>query len=104
MLACADCNLPYGGPGWADFVVADHVWKAIVPSGDGLVLCVTCMFRRMENAGIDQVEGEFTSGPCAKSDWKKPATYPPCSEYRDQLREMICDGDFDFTKIFEEID
>ena len=30
--------------------------------------------------------------------------FPPHSEYRDTLRQMICEGDFDFTKILEEIE
>ncbi|MDL5055875.1 hypothetical protein [Geitlerinema calcuttense] len=30
--------------------------------------------------------------------------FEPHSAYRDKLREMICEGDFDFTKIFEEIE
>lgn len=30
--------------------------------------------------------------------------FPPHSEYRDKLRQMICEGDFDFTKILEEIE
>ena len=30
--------------------------------------------------------------------------FPPLSEFRDKFREMICEGDFDFTKIFEEIE
>ncbi len=27
----------------------------------------------------------------------------PISKFRDELRQMICEGEFDFTKIFEEI-
>jgi hypothetical protein len=30
--------------------------------------------------------------------------FEPHSAYRDLLRQMICEGDFDFTKIFEEIE
>lgn len=30
--------------------------------------------------------------------------FNPHSHYRDKLREMICEGDFDFTNIFEEIE
>lgn len=30
--------------------------------------------------------------------------FEPHSAYRDMLREMICEGDFDYTKIFEEIE
>ena len=35
---------------------------------------------------------------------QKSVVFEPHSVYRDKLREMICEGDFDFTKIFEEIE
>ena len=43
----------------------------------------------------------FDAGYKAGSD---SVVFPPHSNYRDKLREMICEGDFDFTKIFEEIE
>lgn len=72
-LGCYDCLLRYGEPGWADFVVPDDVWLRISPTGnDAGILCATCMFRRMEICGIDSIDGQFTSGPCARHNWVKP--------------------------------
>ena len=69
-LSCHDCGLEYGSPGWADFVIHDNVWAKISPTGgEGGILCVTCMFKRMQAIGLDCIEGHFTSGPCAV--WKQ---------------------------------
>lgn len=34
---------------------------------------------------------------------RNSVVFNPHSEYRGLLRQMICEGDFDFTKIFEEV-
>lgn len=60
---CYDCKLPYGDPGFADLVVAHHVWARLSPSGDGNgMLCPTCMCRRAEAAGLENVPATFRSG------------------------------------------
>ena len=50
-------------------------------------------FAKTEGGGWDEV---FDAG-------RDSVIFPPLSEFRDKFREMICEGDFDFTKIFEEI-
>jgi len=63
---CMDCGLAYRDPGFCDFVVDDAIWERIVPgrNGGGL-LCAVCICRRCVDAGIENVAGEFTSGPFA---------------------------------------
>jgi hypothetical protein len=62
-LACADCGLPYGDPGWVDAVIPDDAWREISPTGDlGGVLCITCMARRLTVAGR-HVPVHIDSGP-----------------------------------------
>lgn len=68
---CRDCGLVYGSRRWADFVIPDYFWKAICPDVH-TILCVSCMIGRMKDAGIDYVEGAFTSGPFADDHWVKP--------------------------------
>lgn len=71
-LCCADCDLPYGSKGYADFVVPDDVWERISPTGGGGgILCANCMVRRAAELGIE-CEGSFTSGPFANHGWRKP--------------------------------
>lgn len=90
-LACYECLLVYGGPGWADFVVPDDVWAQISPTGDeGGILCATCMFRRMETLGIE-CDGRFTSGPCAQHDWKKPPAER--ERWRREIRKLADEAD-----------
>ena len=51
-------------------------------------------------ASVDRraiVEEAFEKG-------RASVVFNPHSHYRDKLREMICEGDFDFTNIFEEIE
>src|SRR5688572_27527257 len=43
-LACYDCGLPYGGPGWSDCHIPDETWLCISPTGhEGGVLCLNCI-------------------------------------------------------------
>ena len=51
-------------------------------------------FAKTEGGSWDEV---FDAG-------RDSVVFPPLSEFRDKFREMICEGDFDFTKIFEEIE
>jgi hypothetical protein len=51
-------------------------------------------FAKTEGGSWDEV---FDAG-------RNSVVFPPLSEFRDEFREMICEGDFDFTKIFEEIE
>jgi hypothetical protein len=63
-LACYDCLLPYGGPGWCDAHVPDDVWAQIAPTEQGGgVLCITCMARRIEALVLDDVPIVIGSGP-----------------------------------------
>lgn len=63
-LACYDCGLRYGGPGWMDAVVANDMWAKISPTGDeGGILCISCMARRCEALGLESVPCKITSGP-----------------------------------------
>lgn len=63
-LACPDCGLHYGGIGWCDAHVPTDVWIQISPSGnEGGVLCITCMARRIELLGLDNVPLLIGSGP-----------------------------------------
>lgn len=71
ILTCYDCELEYGGKGWADFVVPDRIWIQISPKGnESGILCAACMFKRMEDLDLT-CEGAFTSGPCANHNWRK---------------------------------
>jgi hypothetical protein len=64
MVCCADCELPYGGPGWIDAVVPNDVWRQISPTHDeGGILCITCMARRCEALGLEDVPVMLASGP-----------------------------------------
>lgn len=63
-LGCFDCGLLYGGPGWCDTHVPSDVWTKISPTGnEGGILCLTCMARRIEALGLDDVPLMVTSGP-----------------------------------------
>lgn len=63
-LACNDCGFPYGGPGWCDCVIPNDTWKLISPTHDeGGILCFTCIAKRLETLGIDNVPLMVTSGP-----------------------------------------
>jgi hypothetical protein len=61
---CHDCGLPYGEPGWCDTWIPSETWDRISPTGDGAgFLCITCMARRLVEAGIDNVPLTIGSGP-----------------------------------------
>ena len=63
-LACYECGLVYGSPGWCDVVIPDEDWLAISPTGHGGgVLCFTCMARRLTVGGREGVPMAVTSGP-----------------------------------------
>jgi hypothetical protein len=63
-LACHDCSLLYGGPGWLDVSIDDDAWNAISPTGGhGGILCITCIARKLEEAGISDVPIIIGSGP-----------------------------------------
>ena len=75
---CTDCDLPYSDDGWADFVVADEVWKRITQEDDAPLLCAVCMTRRATRVGFENMAGAFTSGPFAQDNWTKPVDIPKC--------------------------
>ena len=56
---CEDCGLPYGEPGWIEAIVPDEVWWIITPADPdnkrGGILCITCIARRCEEAGLEDV-------------------------------------------------
>lgn len=56
--SCYDCGLEYGGPAWIEVVVPDSVWDLIRPDGaegSGGLLCITCISRRINEAGMKDV-------------------------------------------------
>ena len=58
MPKCHDCGLEYGGTGWIEVVIPDKVWNKIKPGGcsDGCgLLCVSCIAKRLRNAGFKDV-------------------------------------------------
>lgn len=58
MSACYDCGLMYGGDAWIEMVIPDKVWNKIKPKecDDGCgILCATCIVRRLNILGIDNV-------------------------------------------------
>jgi hypothetical protein len=62
--SCQGCGLEYSDPGFADLVVPDGVWEKISPTGNhGGLLCPTCMVRRAEQRGLQNVRAVFRSGP-----------------------------------------
>lgn len=62
-LRCSDCEMLYGGPKWADFVIPAESWQVIAPIEEGgIVLCVQCMIERANRLGVE-CAGKFTSGP-----------------------------------------
>ena len=65
MASCYDCDLPYDqDDGFEDFVVQNHIWEKISPTGDeGGILCANCICRRLTKAGISGVPGAYMSGP-----------------------------------------
>lgn len=63
---CHDCGLAYGKPGWCDAHIPDETWARISPTGDeGGILCISCIARRLVEAGIDDVPLMIGSGPWA---------------------------------------
>lgn len=70
-LACYDCGLLYGGPGWIDTTIPREDWEAISPTGGyGGILCITCMARKLEEVGREKVPLLIGSGP-----WTHDPTY-----------------------------
>lgn len=62
-LGCYDCGLVYGGEGWMDALVSDEVWHKISPTHDeGGILCITCIARRCERLGLQDVPVQIVSG------------------------------------------
>lgn len=63
-LACYDCGLTYGGPGWVETCIPIDDWNAISPTGrHGGLLCITCIAIRLEQAGRKDVPIILGSGP-----------------------------------------
>lgn len=59
---CFDCGCPYGD--FHDLFIPNDAWRRISPDGEGNgVLCPTCICKRLEAAGLSEVEGAFMSGP-----------------------------------------
>jgi len=80
-LACYDCGLGYGAPGWMDTHVPNDVWQKISPTGhEGGILCISCMARRCEALGLRDVSLMITSGPFAR----QRRTEPPRAHTEDR--------------------
>lgn len=57
-MGCYDCGLEYGENGWIEAIIPDKVWNMIRPDGCGTgcgILCITCISRRLTDAGLDNV-------------------------------------------------
>lgn len=66
---CDDCGLPYGSAGFPDLIITKDAWHLISPTGDdGGLLCPCCICKRLEEAGMRDVEGAFMSGPIKSVD------------------------------------
>jgi hypothetical protein len=97
-LACYDCGLLYGGPGWCDYHIPDHLWLRISPTGhEGGVLCIPCIAARLVAAGIDGVPLRVTSGPW---DWAAAGTGEATVETPEELH--YCPGCGETFNAFEE--
>jgi hypothetical protein len=64
---CFDCQRPYGDEhGFPDLVISNESWRRISPTGDeGGLLCPSCICKRLHDAGLENVEAAFRSGPIA---------------------------------------
>lgn len=63
---CHDCGRPYGDEyGFPDLVVPNTIWKEdLSPTkSEGGLLCPSCMCKRAYDAGLDNIQAKFTSGP-----------------------------------------
>lgn len=71
---CWDCGRSYGNEhGFPDLIVSDDVWAKISPTGhEGGLLCPSCICRRAFEAGVEDAEAHFTSGPFAELHWRRP--------------------------------
>lgn len=58
-MPCYDCGKKYGGEDWVEAVIPDLIWKVISPTKgknpDGGILCISCMARRLKEAGYKNV-------------------------------------------------
>jgi hypothetical protein len=57
-VACNDCGLEYGAPGWIEAIVPDDIWKIITPNKKhwrGGILCITCISKRCEEHRLENV-------------------------------------------------
>lgn len=66
-LACFDCGMAYGGPGWCETLVPDWAWRRICPHefsrGGGGILCFNCTAIRLDRAGLARVPLAIVTGP-----------------------------------------
>lgn len=70
MGGCFDCGRLYGDEyGFPDLVIPSHIWKRISPTqNEGGLLCPSCICKRLYEAGIQNCEGAFMSGPIRSVD------------------------------------
>lgn len=54
-VGCYDCGLEYTGPGWIEAVIPDYVWSLIKPEEGAGLLCITCICKRLNKIGLDNV-------------------------------------------------
>lgn len=69
-VGCHDCGRQYGNThGFPDLIITKDAWRRISPSGDdGGLLCPSCICKRLDDAGMHDVEGAFMSGPIKSVD------------------------------------
>lgn len=75
---CFDCGLPYGEPGWIEAIIPDEVWWRIAPDPDnkrGGILCITCIARRCEAAGFEDVPVRLCGTEVLRAVTTKQALY-----------------------------
>lgn len=75
----------------------DFIDAVGTPTGHRFVPLEAFITRLYEFYFANPVKAAFLKG-------RESVVFEPHSAYRDKLREMICEGEFDFTKIFEEIE
>lgn len=64
-IGCYDCGRSYGDEhGFPDLIVPNDIWLRISPTGDyGGLLCPSCICKRLYDAGVQNCEASFMSGP-----------------------------------------
>jgi len=86
-IGCYDCGREYGDEyGFPDLIIPDHAWKSISPTKDeGGLLCPSCICKRLFDAGINNIEGSFMSGPIKSIDSSLMSVMQKIQNIRDNI-------------------